>query len=68
MIRATGPTRTMSLTAPERRHTCVSCGGGFTTNSPSPHACHGGSSCPFDEPDNWETYEPDVSTAWDDPE
>jgi hypothetical protein len=49
-----------------RRHSCVSCGGSFTSTSDAPSACHGGSSCPFDEPDNWETYEPDVSTAWGD--
>ncbi|GGR00117.1 hypothetical protein [Deinococcus ruber] len=48
------------------RHTCRSCWGTFTRDDrDGPRECHGGSSCPFDEPDNWETYEPDVSTAWD---
>ena len=62
----TRPT-TLSDPPPERRHTCRSCWGSFTTTSPSPNACHGGSSCPFDEPDNWETYEPDPVAEWDDP-
>lgn len=46
-----------------RRHTCVSCGGSFTLDR-APSACHGGSSCPFDEPDNWETYEPATLEDW----
>jgi hypothetical protein len=44
---------------PPRRHCCRSCGGFFDIDSDAPRDCHGGSSCPFDEPDNWETYEPD---------
>ncbi|AWN22187.1 hypothetical protein DKM44_02180 [Deinococcus irradiatisoli] len=42
----------------ERTHICMSCYGTFTV-SRAAHACHGGSACPFDEPDNWESYEPD---------
>lgn len=45
-------------------HVCVSCGGSFTPASPEPVLCHGGSSCPFDEPDNWKTYEPDPREDW----
>ena len=47
-----------------RRHSCVSCGGSFTSTSDAPRSCHGGSSCPLDEPDNWETYEPDPSSSY----
>ncbi|GGR16356.1 hypothetical protein [Deinococcus ruber] len=59
-----------NVTATLQRHTCVSCGGRFTSASPAPNACHGSSSCPFDEPDNWETYESDQQderAEWDDP-
>ena len=50
-----------------RRHSCNSCGGSFTSTSDAARDCHGGSSCPFDEPDNWETYEQDSAAEWDDP-
>ncbi|GAA3995368.1 hypothetical protein GCM10022631_01990 [Deinococcus rubellus] len=47
----------------ERTHTCMSCFGTFTSSRPA-YACHGGSACPFDEPDNWESYEPDPVADW----
>lgn len=48
-----------------RTHTCISCFGTFTS-ARAAHACHGGSACPFDEPDMWEHYEPDPVATWDD--
>ena len=49
---------------PARAHACLSCGGRFTNASPPPNTCHGGGSCPFDEPDMWESYEPDPVADW----
>jgi len=43
-------------------HTSTFCVGTVTPSRPA-YACHGGSTCPFDEPDNWESHEP----TWDDP-